>query len=125
MSDLYHTVTKIVEKQFKEVVKDGERKMKSLAPHPTGASRGKGSMSTGKTKDSIHTEWHGIQEAVIKPTTEWANFAENGRGSISKPYLMKFIGADKRYHAAYVVRPMEGWHFAEKTAEYLRSKYGK
>lgn len=124
MSNLTQTVDKILKEQFKTAVKDGENTMKELAPHPTGASRGKGSMSTGKTKSTIHTEWRGEHEAFVSPSTEYAKYAEQGRGAISKNHVMTFVGSDGRVHRARSVGAMQGWYFVRDTANRLRSKYG-
>ena len=103
---------------------DGVSYMKSVAPHPTGASRGKGSMSTGALKASITGRRSGLWSVVIEPNKEYDIYAENGRGSIIKPYRMRFIGSDGNVHYAHYVAGMKGWHFAAKTAAYLRAKYG-
>lgn len=124
MSNLVQAVGKIIRRQFEEAVKDGERTMKALAPYPTGALTGKGSYSTGETKRGIHTEKQGEFRAFVGVSNDHVRYAEEGRGAISKSTLMRWKDKRGRWHAAYSVAPMEGWHFVKRTAELMRAKYG-
>lgn len=125
MSEVVNICKKIMEKQFDEVVKEGKYVMQTYSPHPTGRRRGLGSMSTGKTRDSITIRRLGKFRAFVGVTTEYAKYAEEGRGSISKSYNMKFVGSDGRVHYATYVAPMEGWHFVRRTAQIMRARYGR
>lgn len=103
---------------------DGVKTMKSYAPRPTGRPEGKGSMSTGALRDTIIKQYNGDDKGFVGTYTDYAKFAEAGRGPITKPHYMKFKGADGRWHRAKHVEGMEGWHFVKYTAAYLRNKYG-
>lgn len=110
---------------FREIVKDAENAMKGFAPHPTGATKGLGSMSKGKLRGEITSE-------IVSQTEAWvgvkghsyAQYANSGRGAITKPYRMTFVGSDGKKHSTRHVDAMEGWHFVEKTAAYIGGKYG-
>ena len=129
-SDITTIGIRVAKEQFMEVCKETERIMKEKAPHPinsvnaSGRPGGKGSMATGKTKRSITIEKDGEYKAFIGPSTDYAYYAENGRDPISKPYKMRFRGADGRIHYARHGTGMVGWHFVEETADEIRSKYG-
>ena len=111
--------------KMNQIREDGESYMKSVAPHRTGRSSGKGSMSTGALRKSIKGVRTGIWTVLIAPNVPYAWYADRGRGSITvSGHPMKFIGADGNLHIAYHVGPMEGWGFEAKTAAYLRGKYG-
>lgn len=94
--------------QLEQVAKDGEKIMKQLAPYNTGRSTGKGSRSTGQTKASIHTVRIG-DDYLITPGA-----LEDARGR-------KYVYFAERGNR----KGMVGWHFAERTANILRNKYGR
>lgn len=118
---------KIAKHQLEDISKKTRDTMERLAPHPTGAQRGKGSESTGKTKRSIKISRMSSSEYFIHPTTEYAYFAEHGRGAIDlrgTGRLMSWRDKNGRRHVTPYVSEMEGWHFVEKTAEIIRARYG-
>lgn len=121
---------KVAKEGFEKACRETKEIMTSKAPKPGlvrdagGKVGGKGSMSTGKTRGSIKITMDGEYKAFIGPDTEYAYFAENGRKAISKPYYMRFRGADGRIHRAKFVKGMEGWHFVRDTAEEIKEKYG-
>lgn len=122
---LTEKVEKILQRQFNEVVKEGEQTMKAFAPYPRGTMEGLGSYSTGETKRGIHTEKSGKFKAFVGVSNDHAQYAERGRRSISaKGKPMIWYDKRGRKHVAYKVRAMEGWHFVEKTANMMRAKYG-
>lgn len=122
---IYQIAIDAVNRQIADVARETKSTMESFAPHPTGAPRGKGSMSTGKTKATIAIEKRSDHEYFIHPTTEYAKFAEEGRGPVrARGKALRFIGSDGRVHYAREVAPMEGWHFVKRTAEIIRAKYG-
>lgn len=122
--DLVKIGEQVVKKQFAEIVKDAETIMKGYAPHPTGAERGKGSYATGETKRGIRIMSMSDRKAFVGVENDHAKYADDGRGAIRKNHLMRWQDKRGRWHAAYAVAPMEGWHFVEKTKEAIIAKYG-
>lgn len=111
--------------KMNQIREDGESYMKMVAPHRTGRSSGKGSMSTGALRGKIEGVRTGIWKVRISANVPYAWYADRGRKAISvEKHPMKFIGSDGNLHVAYHVGPMEGWGFEAKTAAYLREKYG-
>lgn len=121
---LVREVEKILQWQFEDVVKEGESTMKTLAPRPSNRAKGKGSYATGETRAGIHTERHGKFRAFVGVSNDHVKYAEEGRPGFSNSKLMRWQDRRGRWHAAYTVGPMEGWHFVKKTAEMMRAKYG-
>lgn len=117
-------VQKILKKQFKEAVREGESVMKAFAPQPRPVEKGLGSYSTGQTRQGIHTENHGEYEAWVGVVNDHTKWAENGRPGFTNRKLMRWKDKRGRWHSAYKVGAMEGWHFVEKTANYMKNKYG-
>ena len=119
---------KYLRKQMGRIRSEGTRYMKSVAPHPTGAASGKGSESTGALKTGIRGYQKGKWEVVIEAPADYAYYADQGRGAINmrakgKRYPMRFR-CKHGIRRAWYVGPMEGWHFEEKTANYLRRTFG-
>lgn len=113
MASMYEVAIKSVQKQFEEVAKEGEELMKAFAPQPPVArptshkKLGKGSWVSGKLKNAIHIEDVSETEKIITPG--------NVTDEKGRPYAV---------YAEEGTRYMAGWHYARKTAERLRSKYG-
>ena len=116
-----------LEAKIREIGEFGSSYMKGVAPSPSGAAFGKGSHSTGHTKASIQWSQTGQFTVVIEPDqTYYIQWAEYGRGAeVAKraPYMV-FRDGSGRVHRAKRVGPMQGWHFASKTAAAIRAAFG-
>lgn len=108
-----------------EIRSDAEQAMIEFAPAPGKPSPNQYNMSTGNLRGLISSERTGLWKFVVVADTDYAQYADKGRGVVKAkkaPYLV-FLGADGRIHKVTSVAPMKGWHFVEKTKDYLRSKW--
>lgn len=88
---------------------------------------------TGDLRRSIKIEWEGNGSVFVGPNVraesngfDYAQAAEHGRKAIhakNAPFLV-FRTYDGRWHRVKSARGYKGYHYAKKTAKYMRSRNG-
>lgn len=128
--NLTYKAKHLLDLQLRKVVNDAERYMKSVAPAPgkNKPSRNRNLWATGTLRDSIKvTKISGWPRPAyeVGSDLDYAEYADRGRGSITKKYRMRFRGLDGGEVRTYHVRGYEGWEFVRKTRDYIARTYGR
>ena len=132
-----------IDNMTKEIAQDAKSIMKEYGPHPTNASKGLGSESTGALTKSINYWKINDETYIIGPAgntigndglkiKEYAGYANSGRGPVRPKTSKALVFYPKHpmrpnYNNGKVVTAyaskMEGWEYVDRTIEKLEENF--
>lgn len=114
-----------------EIKNEAVNYMRSVAPGNAPKPYGNRDVySTGALAASIRGDRTGMWTIYVAPHVknksgkDYAVYADQGRGAISKPYRMKFKTPDGREIRTKYVRGFNGYEFIIKTKHHIIAMYG-